>query len=73
LKKLKDNFAPTIEEQKIKALMWYSAARNSKLDSGPVENWITEFEAATGLMMKLRGNYWDAWQAEKDFLDVIKH
>jgi hypothetical protein len=24
-------------------------------------------------MMKLRENYWDAWQAEKDFLDAIKY
>jgi hypothetical protein len=57
LKKLKDNFAPTIEEQKIKASMRYSATRNSKLDSGPIKNWITEFKAATGLIIKLRGNY----------------
>jgi hypothetical protein len=23
--------------------------------------------------MKLRGDYWDIWQVEKDFLDIIKH
>jgi hypothetical protein len=57
LKKLKDNFTPTIKEQKIKALMRYSTARNSKLNSGPIKNWITKFKAATGLIKKLRGNY----------------
>jgi transposase InsO family protein len=73
LKKLKDDFAPSLEEQKISASIQYNAAKDSKVDARPIDNWITEFEAAAGLMMKLRGDHWDIWQAEKDFLDGIKH
>jgi hypothetical protein len=73
LKKLKDDFAPSLEEQKISASIQYNAAKDSKVDAGPIDNWITEFEAAAGLIMKLHGDHWDIWQAEKDFLDGIKH
>jgi hypothetical protein len=57
LKKLKDNFAPSLEEQKISALIQYNAAKDSKVNAGPIDNWITKFKAAAGLIMKLRGDY----------------
>jgi hypothetical protein len=57
LKKLKDDFAPLLEEQKISASIQYNTAKDSKVNTGPIDNWITKFEAAVGLMMKLRGDH----------------
>jgi hypothetical protein len=38
LKKLKDDFAPSLEEQKISASIQYNAAKDSKVDAGPIDN-----------------------------------
>jgi hypothetical protein len=38
LKKLKDDFAPSLEEQKISTSIQYNAAKDSKVDAGPIDN-----------------------------------
>jgi hypothetical protein len=38
LKKLKDNFAPSLEEQKISTLIQYNTAKDSKVDARPIDN-----------------------------------
>ncbi|KAL2802518.1 hypothetical protein BJX63DRAFT_437812 [Aspergillus granulosus] len=72
LKKLQTEFAPSNEELKINALIRYNVAKDSKVDNGSINNWITEFEAAAGELKGLRGDNFDTWQAERDFLEGIK-